>query len=282
MAGLNTSSVIAIGDLQGCYESLEGLLEQLPDTAPLIFMGDLVNRGPQSLETLRRVKELQESGRAQCLLGNHDLHLLAVAAGHGNVHRRDTITPILEAPDADELIGWLRRQKIAIYEAGALFVHAGVHPSWSLEDALKLAQEAESHLSGDGWKDYLKDMYGPSQWAPDLTGSERMRAIFNAFTRIRFVKEDGTLDFDTREGLAQAPAGLTPWFLRTDRRLLDQLIVIGHRSMLGLMLRPNLIAIDTGCLWGGSLTAIRMSDRRIFMERCPLWCEPSASKPAAK
>lgn len=109
-----------------------------------------------------------------------------------------------------------------------------------------------------------------------------MRAIFNAFTRIRFVKEDGTLDFDTREGLAQAPAGLTPWFLRTDRRLLDQLIVIGHWSMLGLMLRPNLIAIDTGCLWGGSLTAIRMSDRRIFMERCPLWCEPSASKPAAK
>ena len=282
MAGLNTSSVIAIGDLQGCYESLEGLLEQLPDTAPLIFMGDLVNRGPQSLETLRRVKELQESGRAQCLLGNHDLHLLAVAAGHGNVHRRDTITPILEAPDADELIGWLRRQKIAIYEEGALFVHAGVHPSWSLEDALKLAQEAESHLSGDGWKDYLKDMYGPSQWAPGLTGSERMRAIFNAFTRIRFVKEDGTLDFDTREGLAQAPAGLTPWFLRTDRRLLDPLIVIGQWSMLGLMLRPNLIAIDTGCLWGGSLTAIRMSDRRIFMERCPLWCEPSASKPAAK
>ena len=270
--------VYAIGDLQGCLDSLVGLLEQIPGDAPLVIMGDLVNRGPQSLETLRRVKQLEESGRAKCLLGNHDLHRLACAAGHGTVHGKDTIGPILEAPDRDGLIDWLRRQKIAIYEDGALFVHAGVNPAWTLEDALRLAGEAEAGLSGKGWRDYIDNMYGGEQWDPSLPGSARMRAIFNSFTRIRFVKPDGTLDFDTREGLKQAPAGLVPWFERRDRKLFGQLIVIGHWSMLGLMLRPNLIAIDAGCLWGGERTAIRMSDRRILTERCPLWCEPGRKK----
>ena len=275
--GQYAGELYAIGDLQGCYPSLVGLLEQIPPEAPLVFVGDLVNRGPQSLETLRAVKDLSDSGRARCLLGNHDLHLLAVAAGHAKPHGKDTILPILEAPDRDELIDWLRGQKLAIYDAAskALFVHAAAHPSWDLALTLKLANEAEEFLSSDGWKEYLKDMYGPADWNPEARGPERMRGILNTFTRTRFVdKSTGALDFGAKGGPSEAGDGLIPWFDYGKRKMKDQLIVFGHWSMLGLMLRPNLIAIDTGCLWGGSLTAIRMRDRRIFTEHCPMWCNP--------
>ena len=176
-----TNPYFAIGDLQGCLESLDGLLEQLPEDAPLIFLGDLVNRGPESLATLRRVAGL--GSRARCLLGNHDLHLLAVAAGASKVHKKDTIGEIFEAPDADELIEWLRHQSIMIETEDAVFVHAGVHPLWTLEKARGLAREAEAVLSGPDWKAMLQQMYGNSDWDDGLKGGERMQAILNCFTR---------------------------------------------------------------------------------------------------
>lgn len=268
-------SFYAIGDLHGCLESLEELLQKIPDDDQLIFLGDIVNRGPQSLETLRRVKELCESGRAECLLGNHDLHLLCVASGHAQPHGRDTIKPILEASDCESLINWLRCQKMAAFRSGILFAHAGVHPCWDLETTLELAHEVEASLSGSEWRNYLKDMYGDSQWRPGISGTDRMRAILNAFTRMRFVNEDGSLNFSVREGLKAAPPGLTPWFDLKNRVLKKCPVVIGHWSMLGLAIRPDLIALDTGCLWGGALTAMQFPSRSIIQVRSPLWRAPS-------
>lgn len=274
-AGDSFAPFYAVGDLHGCLESLEALLAQIPQEAPLVFLGDIVNRGPQSLETLRRVKSLCEAGRAECLLGNHDLHLLCVASGHAHPHGRDTIAPILEAPDYEELIEWLRRQRIALLKDGTLFVHAGVHPSWDLATALDLAHEVETELSGPNWKDYLDGMYGNSQWTPGVSGKDRMRAILNAFTRTRFVNVvDGTLDFTVKEGLNEAPAGLIPWFENERRAIKGQPVAIGHWSMLGLAIRPDFVALDTGCLWGGALTAMRFPDRAIVQERAPLWRAP--------
>lgn len=206
-----TNPYFAIGDLQGCLESLDGLLEQLPEDAPLIFLGDLVNRGPESLATLRRVAGL--GSRARCLLGNHDLHLLAVAAGASKVHKKDTIGEIFEAPDADELIEWLRHQSIMIETEDAVFVHAGVHPLWTLEKARGLAREAEAVLSGPDWKAMLQQMYGNSDWDDGLKGGERMQAILNCFTRMRFVdKKTAELDFKQKEDTGSAPKHLIPWF----------------------------------------------------------------------
>lgn len=268
-------SVYAVGDLQGCLESLQNLLEQLPEDAPLIFVGDLVNRGPQSLETLRFVKSL--GSRARVTLGNHDLHLLAAAAGTGSVHKRDTIGPILEAPDCDELIDWLRSQPLLVEDAGAVFVHAGIHPAWTIETARRLAQEAHEALSGPHWKTWLAGMYGNSQWSPELTGAARMRAILNGFTRMRFVnRETGELDFEQNEGVNSAPPNLVPWFEFAHRAAADATICFGHWSMLGLINRPKLIAIDTGCLWGGRLTAVSFPARRVYEEQCPCWADPLA------
>lgn len=265
--------LFAIGDLQGCLESLEGLLEQLPADAELLFLGDLVNRGPQSLETLRFVKALGD--RAEALLGNHDLHLLAVAAGAGEMHRKDTIGEILEAPDRDELIDWLRRRPLMLEREGFVFAHAGIHPLWDLDTARSLARETEAALSGSGWKSALAHMYGNTQWDPGLTGEDRIRATLNAFTRMRFVdRRTGALDFDQKEGVGTAPEHLVPWFRFPERRLAGTPVCFGHWSMLGRISRPDLVAIDTGCLWGGELTAMRVSDRRFFTEKCPCWANP--------
>ena len=274
-AALSSNEVFAIGDLQGCLESLEGLLEQLPADARLIFVGDLVNRGPQSLATLRFVKNLGD--RAQAILGNHDLHLLAVAAGAGEIHKKDTIAEIMEAPDCEELIDWLRARPLLIESNDVIFAHAGIHPLWDLETARSLAEEAHEALAGPRWKHWLKGMYGNTQWKPDLKGEKRMRAILNGFTRMRFVNaETGELDFDLKEGTGTAPEGWIPWFEYSRRVLADRTICFGHWSMLGLINRPNLAAIDTGCLWGGSLTAMRFPDRRVFEEKCPCWADPLA------
>lgn len=269
--------LIAIGDVQGCLESLEGLLEQLPDDARLIFVGDIVNRGPASLETLRFVKRL--GGRARVTLGNHDLHLLAVAAGAGKPHKRDTIRDILSAPDRDELIDWLRHQPLMIEEDGIVFVHAGIHPLWTIERARTLAAEAAAALSGPDWTAWLQGMYGNSHWEEGIEGPARMRAILNAFTRMRFVdRETGELDFEQKEGVGDAPAWLQPWFEFPGRKCENLTICFGHWSMLGLINRPNVVAIDTGCLWGGKLTAVRFPDRRFFEESCPCWADPFAFK----
>ena len=262
----------AVGDLQGCLESLENLLEIVPQTAQLLFVGDLVNRGPQSLETLRFVKRLAEAGRAQTLLGNHDLHLLAVAAGAGSVHRKDTIGEILEAPDCNELIDWLRRQPLLIDTPDVVFVHAGIPPRWTLEKAKALAREAESQLQGDNWKACLQGMYGGTVFDDDLTGPERLRGILNGLTRMRFIGPDGEPEFTLKDSADKAPAGFKPWF--ECRRRVTKTICFGHWSTLGLILRPDLVAIDTGCLWGGKLTAVRFPDRRLFQETCPQWAAP--------
>ena len=268
-----TQSYYAIGDLQGCLESLEGLLEQIPESAPLIFLGDLVNRGPDSLATLRRIKSMGE--RAHCLLGNHDLHLLAVAAGASKVHKKDTIGEIFDAPDADELIEWLRQQSIMIEMPEAVFVHAGIHPLWSLDKARLLAREAETMLQSKTWKKMLKKMYGNNDWDDSLEGPERLQAILNCFTRMRFVdRQTGALDFKQKEDIGSAPQHLVPWFEYESRLATDTTICFGHWSMLGLIRRPNIIAIDTGCLWGGQLTSVRFPDRKILQEPCPCWADP--------
>ena len=264
--------LIAIGDIQGCLESLQGLITQLPETAPLVFVGDLVNRGPQSLETLRFIRDLSLQGRARVVLGNHDLHLLAVAAGAGRIHPKDTIAPILHAPDADELLDWLRLQPLIIDTPDVVFVHAGIPPSWSLNTALALAQEAQDALSGKNWKNYLQEMYGNDNYKEGNQGASRMRSILNGLTRMRFVDPRGNLDFSLKEGLESAPKGYRPWFEAPAK--VNKLICFGHWSMLGLLLRPKHIAIDTGCLWGGRLTAIRLRDRRIWEEICPMWAAP--------
>ena len=264
--------VYAVGDLQGCRESLDELLEYIPKSAKLIFVGDIVNRGPDSLGTLRAVKEMCEEGRAMALLGNHDLHLLAIAAGAGEVHRKDTLTDILLADDKDELIDWLRRLPLLITMPGFVFVHAGIAPQWDLKMAKKLAREVNLELSSDHWKEYLRDMYGNDLFKPKAKGVHRMRAILNGFTRMRYVDQNGRLDFDAKGGISEAPEGLIPWF--DYPRKVKRTICFGHWSTLGLLLRPDTIAIDTGCLWGGALTAIRLHDRRIFEIRCPQWAAP--------
>ncbi|UWE17058.1 symmetrical bis(5'-nucleosyl)-tetraphosphatase [Herbaspirillum huttiense] len=260
-----------IGDLQGCGASLQDLLAVLPPFASdrLIFAGDLINRGPQSLHTLRTVMQMGE--RAQSVLGNHDLHLLAVACGIRPAHRDDTLDDILNAPDRDELIDWLRHRPLAIHEQGHLIVHAGVLPQWDLQQALALASEVETMLRSDHWIDFLRHMYGnqPDRWSDDLTGHERLRCIINAFTRLRFCQADGTMDFAVKEGAAAAPEGLMPWFEVPGRRTEDVTVVFGHWSTLGLVLRPNLIALDTGCVWGGKLSAVRLEDRALFQVQCP-------------
>lgn len=266
-------NLYAIGDLQGCLESLEGLLEQLPENARIIFVGDLVNRGPQSLATLRFVRELSLAGRCTgVVLGNHDLHLLAVAAGTGRLHRKDTIGEILEAPDCDELLDWLRRQPLLIETDTTLFVHAGIPPQWTLEEARAYAAETEHELSSDHWRAYLKDMYGNEDKVAKDKSAARMRGILNGLTRMRFVNAEGHLDFGPKMGPADAPEGCKPWF--DCPRKVQKRICFGHWSTLGLLVRPDVVAIDTGCLWGGALTAIRLSDGRIYTEQCPQWAPP--------
>ncbi|MDY7577579.1 symmetrical bis(5'-nucleosyl)-tetraphosphatase [Herbaspirillum sp. RTI4] len=262
----------AIGDLQGCGQQLEQLLTQLHAATPdpqLIFVGDLVNRGPQSLTTLRLIRSL--GARAQMVLGNHDLHLLAVAHGIRKKNKSDTLDDILNAPDRDELLDWLRRQPLALWREGHLFVHAGVLPQWNAAQTVALAAEVQAVLSGPNWLDFLHDMYGdtPAHWDDALQGHARLRCIVNALTRMRFCTPDGTMEFSIKEGAGTAPAGYLPWFDLPHRQSADVTVVFGHWSTLGLTLRPYLLGLDTGCVWGGQLTAIRLSDRALFQVDCP-------------
>lgn len=261
---------LAIGDLQGCSEPLQRLLSTCDDgREPIWFCGDLVNRGPDSLGTLRAVMALGD--RARSVLGNHDLHLLAVATGARSATKRgDTMQDILDAPDRDELVDWLRHRPLAIHDAGHLMVHAGVVPPWDLAMTLELAHEVEKALRSRHWVDFLRTMYGnkPNQWRDDLTGDDRRRAIVNVLTRVRYLRPDGSLDFDSKLG-PEATPGLVPWFDAPGRRTADTTIVFGHWSTLGLVQRPNLIALDTGCVWGGCLSAMRLETRELWQVRCP-------------
>lgn len=272
-------TTFAIGDLQGCCPKLTELLERIQTVCAdpkLIFVGDLVNRGPKSLATLREVRALGKSATA--VLGNHDLHLLAVANGIRKAHRSDTLDDILAAPDRDELLDWVRNLPLALYEDGHLLVHAGVLPQWTTEKTLALAHEVETALRGPGWVDFLREMYGnqPSKWDDSLTGSDRLRCIINALTRIRFCTEDGNMDLTASKGVETELPGYMPWFDVPGRKTEDVTVVFGHWSTLGLTMRPNLISLDTGCLWGGQLTAVSLGDRRVIQVDCPEYQRPGS------
>jgi bis(5'-nucleosyl)-tetraphosphatase (symmetrical) len=277
-----------IGDLQGCAHEAGLLLERVAEDAHsmeearILFVGDLINRGPESLTALRRMKALSESsgGRVEALLGNHDLHLLAVAAGVQKASRSDTLDEILAAPDLDELIAWLRRRPLALFVDAHLLVHAGVPPQWSAEQTIELAAEVEAVLRGDGWADFLAQMYGnePDRWDDSLTGIERLRCIVNALTRMRLCWPDGRMDFLHKES-DKGPEGssLLPWFDVPGRRTAGVTVVFGHWSALGLVLRPNLVGLDSGCVWGGKLTAVCLDDRTLLQVDCPEY-RPHAGK----
>lgn len=276
-----------IGDLQGCAHEAGLLLDQIHATAGsdvgILFVGDLINRGPDSLGALRRMKALSEAsgGRVDALLGNHDLHLLAVAAGVRKTSRSDTLDAILAAPDRDELIAWLRQRPLALAVAGHLLVHAGVPPQWTAAQTMALAGEVETVLRGDGWIDFLGQMYGnePDHWDDALTGSARLRCIVNALTRMRLCWPDGRMDFAHKESdTGPVGSGLLPWFDLPDRRTQDVTVVFGHWSALGLVQRPNLIGLDSGCVWGGKLTAVCLEDRSLLQVDCPEYREHSGKK----
>ena len=221
-------------------------------------VGDLVNRGPASLETLRFVRDLGSS--AITVLGNHDLHLLAVAEGVRRAHRSDTLDGILAAPDRVELLHWVRSRPLALQVEGWLLVHAGLLPQWTAQQALRLAGEFSAMLSGSEGPDWLQRMYGnqPDRWSEDLAGDERWRVVVNAMTRLRFCNAEGRMDFDSKDGAGSAPAGYMAWFDEPGRRSADTPVAFGHWSTLGLVQRDKLLALDTGCLWGGCLSAARL------------------------
>jgi bis(5'-nucleosyl)-tetraphosphatase (symmetrical) len=256
------SKIYAVGDVQGCGPSLRALIKKLPKKSNLIFLGDLVNRGPDSLGALRQLKSLQESGRAECILGNHDLHLLAIDAGLRKTKGLDTVDAILQAPDRRELINWIRKRPMALSNGKVLTVHAGVLPQWDLQQTIECAQEVEKALRSKSYKEFLANMYGntPNKWSSSLKGYERLRVITNALTRMRFCTPSGQMEFESKEGLENGPQGYIPWFKVPKRKTTDALIYFGHWSTLGLLRRNNVIGLDTGCVWGGKLTALEIAN----------------------
>lgn len=263
----------AIGDIQGCFTSLTALLNRVdfkPTQDRLWLVGDLVNRGPDSLKTLRFVRDLGDS--AVTVLGNHDLYLLMVA--YGTVRARgkdDTIQPILDAPDREALLGWLRTRPLMHVEGGFAMVHAGLLPGWTVPQARALAREVEGALAGPYHSDLLHNLWGsdPDAWRDDLRDYERMRVIVNAMTRMRFCTVGGVMEFKVKGEVAKAPKGYLPWFEVPGRRSADSTVIFGHWSALGLRVEPNLLALDSGCLWGRELTAVRLEDRKVFQVACP-------------
>lgn len=250
-----------IGDVQGCDAPLGRLLEKIgfsPSRDTLYLLGDLVNRGPASAAVLRRLMGYGAS--AQCLLGNHDLSLLAVAHGRRAAHRNDTMDSVLMAADRGEMLDWLRHQRMAIRAHGLLMVHGGVLPQWDATQTLMLAAEVETVLRGPGMVEFFSHMYGnePAQWDDSLQGTDRLRVIVNALTRLRFCTPQGVMDLKASGGPADAPAGYLPWFDVPGRRTADAVIAFGHWSTLGFVSRPDIISMDTGCVWGGCLSALKL------------------------
>lgn len=256
-------AVFAIGDVQGCEAALRELLERIrfnPDEDRLWFAGDLVNRGPHSLEVLRFVRGLGES--AISVLGNHDLHLLATAAGIRPPC--EDLRPVLEAEDGPDLLDWLRRRPLLHHDEdlGYVIVHAGLHPQWTLDCAIGYAREVEEILAGDHYAELLASMYGnrPAHWSEKATESERRRLIINIFTRMRYLAADGSLDFRHNGPPGSQPDGLLPWFEAPGRRNREEYILFGHWSTLGRVEAPGIYPLDSGCVWGGKLTALRLDD----------------------
>lgn len=264
----------AIGDIQGCLDELVELLGAINFNAAkdrLWLVGDLVNRGPQSLETLRFVRDLGDS--AITVLGNHDFHLLAVADGVGRQHRKDTLQPVLDAPDCQELLEWLRFRPLAHYDPqlNFLMVHAGVAPSWTLEAVLRYAREVEATLRGTDPRAFYQAMYSDqgSCWSEELTGMQRLRVITDYLARVRFCLADGTYSVTDKGPPGSQPAGYIPWFELPDRVTADQQIIFGHWSSLGVVDQDNVFAMDSGCLWGRRLTAFCLDVPRWVSIECP-------------
>ena len=263
----------AIGDIQGSYNEFRRLLDLINFNAKdkLWLVGDIVNRGPDSLLLLRFLREMNDAVVA--VLGNHDLHLLVVAEGFAKAQPGETLQGVLNAPDRDELLHWLRHQRLLHVSGDYVMVHAGLLPSWSVMQAANLAQEAESFLHNKDHEEFRKfcsHMYGnqPDQWSASLEGYERIRVIINAMTRMRVCTYDGRMDFTFKGRVEDIPIDYLPWFDVPGRASKEATVICGHWSALSLQVKSNLIALDTGCMWGGSLTAIRLEDRRVFQGPC--------------
>jgi bis(5'-nucleosyl)-tetraphosphatase (symmetrical) len=260
-----------IGDVQGCFEAFQELLVAIafnPARDKLWLAGDLVNRGENSIGMLRWC--MAHDDQVVAILGNHDLHLLAVAEGFVPPNRNDTLSEILDAPDRAEVLDWLRRRPMLHREGKWLMVHAGLLPGWTPELAESLAGELEAALRGPDWRQFLKEMYGnePRRWDASVVGQDRLRLVANAMTRLRFLHEDGSMEFQHKGTLVDAPPQLIPWFDFPDRRNLDVRIFFGHWSTLNLFLRTDVVGLDTGCLWGGQLSAFRLEDDRLIQVGC--------------
>lgn len=280
-------AVYAIGDIQGCYAELMALLEIIQFDASsdqLWFTGDLVNRGPESLRVLRFVRDLNERtpSAAITVLGNHDLHLLAIAQGEGRQHRSDTLDEILAAPDRESLLDWLRHQPLLHHDAalGVTLIHAGLPPQWSLRASQQYAVEVETALRGDDYRKFFAHMYGnqPDHWQEDLTGWDRLRFMTNCFTRLRYCDANGKLDMQVKGAPGSQAAAYVPWFENVDRQTKNDRIVFGHWSTLGLYKGNNVVSLDTGCLWGGQLSALRLDDEgSVHCVECSVYQRPGAS-----
>lgn len=265
-------AIYAIGDLQGCLEPLERLVESIgfdPAHDHLWFVGDLVNRGPDSLGCLRFVKSLGSA--AVTVLGNHDLHLICVAAGIEKPRPRDTLAAVLAAPDRDELLDWLRSRPLMHVEGEFAMVHAGLLPEWPVAKARELAGEVEAVLQGTGWRRFLTHLYGnhPVRWDEALAGDDRLRAIVNAMTRLRVCTRDGAMDLAYKGEPGEKHANRIAWFDMPARASVTHTVVCGHWSALGLNMGDKVLSIDSGCVWGRALTAVRLGDRRLFQASCP-------------
>ena len=267
-----------IGDVQGCDAALRQLLEKSdfsPSRDHLFLLGDLVNRGPDSAAVLRRAMGFGNA--ATCLLGNHDLSLLAIAHGQRAPHRNDTLDEVLLAPDREALLEWLRCQRLAVQAHGLLMVHGGVLPQWDVAQTLALARQVETVLRGRELVDFLAQMYGdqPDRWDDRLAGADRLRVIVNALTRLRFCTPEGVMDLRASGRRDQPPPGMLPWFDVPGRRTADVTIAFGHWSTLGHLRRPDIIAMDTGCVWGGCLSALRLDPQGGAHELIQVQCEQS-------
>ena len=273
--------ILLVGDVQGCDDALGRLLDECafsPSRDRIVVLGDLVNRGPRSLAVLRRLHGYGDS--ATCLLGNHDLHLIAASFGGRPLKRDDTIAEVLAAPDCGSWIAWLRSRRMACVESGWLCVHAGLVPQWDTAKTLALAAEVETLLQGPDLHEFMTRMYGnePERWDDALTGHDRWRFVVNVLTRIRLCTDDGRLDLVTKEGAGGAPPGYRAWFDVPGRRSAGQPVAFGHWSTLGLVVRDDLLALDTGCVWGGALTAVRVDGgrREVIQVRCTQAQRPGA------
>lgn len=268
-------AVYAIGDVHGCLKSLDALLETLPSKAKYLFIGDTINRGPQTLDTIRRIMDLGD--RADAVLGNHEIHLLGVYAGVRKMNPRDTIDQILDAPDCDDIIDWIRSKPLAIEKKGFLCVHAATHWSWSLSDSLAYSREVEKVLQADDWKDNIGHLFGKDQWSKDATGWDRLRGIANVFTRTRYLNSDGTMEYSAKLSPKDTDPALIPWFKYPGRKTEDVPVVFGHWSTLGPVEWKNIYSLDTACIWGGRLTAVKLKEpTETVSVKAPLYLTPKA------